>query len=372
MPSGLKIKLIRSIWFITVVSLLMLSAGVSHAQDAIPASELPLLEAGLHLGTTFYGSSQIPEETTLPNLLADASAHGMNAFTFYEDWSTLEPEAGNYQLDDLEATLIWLEGLGFTPLLNLTLIDIDALNLPTDLTEVPFDDPQLVERLYALLDEVVPLLVEHGGFVLLIGNEVDQYFADVNPNALESYSHLLEMAREHVRQIEPQLAVGVTLTGDEVLAQGEKFEALHQVTDVIPFNFYPLTAEFTVMPLEDIPAALNAYLDVYGDRPVIIQELGCPSGDALESSLDYQQQCFEVLFETLRLYPQVRFVTVFTLHDWDAQTCESVMDFLGLSDEELPALYMDRIHDYLCTLGLLDADFAPKPAWDVFLNALGD
>lgn len=372
MLSWLKINLTGSIWLITFVSLLMLSAGFSSAQDAIPASELPLLEAGLHLGTTFYGSGRIPEDATLPSLLADAAAHGMNAFTFYEDWSALEPEAGDYQLDDLEATLIWLEDLGFTPLLNITLIDIDALNLPTNLIDVPFDDPQLVERLHALLDEVVPLLVEHGGFVLLIGNEVDQYFADVNPNALENYSSLVEMVREHVQLIEPQLAVGVTLTGDEVLAQGETFEALHKVTDMIPFNFYPLTAEFTVMPLEDIPTALDAYIEVYGDNPVIIQELGCPSGGALESSLDYQRECFEVLFETLRAYPQVRYATVFTLYDWDAQTCDTVMDFLGLSSEDLPDLYMDRIRDYLCTLGLLDADFTPKPAWDVFLDALGE
>ena len=123
----------RQTAFIVVLGLILSYGTPAQAVDATSASELPLLESGLHVGTTLYGSGRISQDTAPQDFLFDAAARGMNAFTFYEDWSELEPEPGNYHLSDLEDTLVWLEELDFTPLLNITLIDIDNLNLPVHL-----------------------------------------------------------------------------------------------------------------------------------------------------------------------------------------------------------------------------------------------
>ena len=351
------------------------------AQDTapVPVSDMPLLSQGMHLGTTFYGGGRLPDDVSVRKIVTDASAQGMNAFTFYEDWSELEPEPGVYDLDDLDKMLIWLESSHLTPLLNLTLIDVSDLNMPLDLLSpdrmslrdgVSFDDPKIVKRLHALLDEIVPRLVQHGGFLLLLGNEVDRHFVEVNPAARAGYVRLIQNARDHVHAIAPKLAVGVTLTGNEVLQQGPTFQALRSVTDIIPFNYYPLSPEFTVLPLDEIPAHIKTYISIYGSGPVIIQELGCPSGSALESSREYQRQCFEIMFKTLKHYSQVRYVTVFSLFDWDEETCNSIVASLGFTAEQIPSPYFERIRDFLCTLGLLNADLSPKPAWDVFIEAL--
>jgi hypothetical protein len=125
-----------------------------------------------------------------------------------------------------------------------------------------------------------------------------------------------------------------------------------------------------VLPLEDIPASLEQYLAPYGQEPIIIQEIGCPSDEALGSSPEYQQECMRVMFDMLKDYEQVRFVSVFTYHDFDEKTCELVIDFFGLGDEDLPDFIIERLRGFFCTLGMLGPDLEPKPAWQAFLAAL--
>ncbi|MFW5748586.1 MAG: hypothetical protein ACOCYT_03140 [Chloroflexota bacterium] len=355
-----------------LIGMLLLLTTALGAEDPDLAA-LPLLEPGLHLGTTFYGSGDVPEDDTLVDTVASAAQQGMTAFTFYVDWPQLEPEPGVYALDDLRASLNWLHELGIQPLLNITLIDIDNIALPDDLLDLPLDDPRIVERLNGLLGAVAPLLVENGGFLLLLGNEVDAHFNDTGA-PFAPYVRLIEAARAHVHTSEPQLAVGVTLTGTEVMAQGQVFEALRPVTDAIPFNYYPLSTHyedwFALLPLDAIPDLLAEYMRIYGDDPVIIQELGCPSAEINASSLEAQAACFDLMFEELHRYPNVRYVTVFTLYDFDEPTCDLVIELFGITEAELPGIYFDRWRGYLCTLGLLYPDYSPKPAWDVFTSYL--
>lgn len=380
------LSLISLISLITLLALGAL-APTAHAQDPRDPAELPLLEPGLHLGTTFYGSGEVPDDAALRDVVADAAGQGMDGFAFSVDWFSLEPTPGEYRLDDLRASLDWLHGLGIQPLLNISFIDISDLTLPADLVNddgtglaggMAFDDPVMVARLTGLLDQVVPLLAENGGFLLLLGNEVDGWFNDygTDPAILEAYTRLIAAARDHVHTMQPELAVGVTLTGTEVLAQGPVFQALRPVADVIPFNFYPVdwwsVDWFTVLDLAEIPPFIDDYMRIYGDDPVVIQELGCPSAEANGSSPDYQAQCFEVLFEALAPYPNVRYVSVFTLFDWSEPACDLVVEWFGLTEEELPGVYFERWRGYLCTLGLLNPDYTPKPAWDVFLGVLND
>lgn len=372
---------------LVLVSLISLAAAPGDhrlvTQEIPDPSRLPLLEPGLHFGTTFFGSGGVPQDDALSKTVIVAADSGMDAFAFYVDWTELEPKPGQYELDELEASLVWLDRLGIQPLLNISFIDIDDLTLPDDLLNeggdglagnVAFDDPIVVDRLKGLLDEVAPLLIDHGGFLLLLGNEVDTYFNEGLSVDPEAYARLIDAARSHVHIMNPELAVGVTLTGMEILDEGDIFQLLRSSTDIIPFNFYPIDwwSEdwFTVFELEDIPGYIDRFMQIYGDAPVVIQELGCPSAEANGSTLEYQAQCFEVMFDALQAYANVRYVTVFTLFDWDEATCDEVVDLFGLTEDDLPGMYFDRWRGYVCMLGLLNPDYSPKPAWQVFLNRL--
>jgi hypothetical protein len=350
-----------------------------QAQTPNPAN-LPLLAEGTHFGIT-YPYSEISNEPEIAAKVSEAAAEGVNGFTFYAEWGVLEPEPGVYDLTSLETTLIWLNSQQIQSMLNLSVINIDWLTLPPDLLNadgtdladgLSFDHPDVQARLFALLDEVVPLLVANGGFLITLGNELDSWFNGspaASPEDLTAYAALVAAARDHIHTIEPELAVWVTLTGGEAMNQGTVFQALMPVTDTLPFNFYPLSELLTVQHPEGIAAALEAHLQVYGDKPIVIQELGCPSDTSMESSLDYQHECFEVMFETLEAYPQVRYVSVFTLFDWDEPTCDEIVSFFSDPDEEIPPVILARWRGFHCTLGLLNPDLTPKPAWEALLTA---
>lgn len=372
----------RLFYFSLVVVVIMLKCWplVSQAQENAGPADIPLLGEGTHFGITYPGSD-ITSEPALTAKATEAAVGGIEGFTFYAEWNILEPESGVHDFADLETTLRWLSSQKIKSMLNLALINIDLLTLPPDLLtadgtmlagDLTFDHPIVQTRLFALLDKLVPLFVEHGGFLLGLGNESDSWFNEspaASPENLAAFSALVAAARDHIHTIAPELAVGVTLTSGETLNQGAVFTALTPVTDILPFNFYPLSDFLTVLPLEDIPSALEAHLQVYGDKPIIIQELGCPSDTSMDSSLDYQAQCFEVMFQTLQKYPQIRFVSVFTLHDWDETTCDLIVDFFSSpDDEELPPIFLARWRGFHCTLGLLNSDLSPKPAWEIFLN----
>jgi len=362
-------RFLSTLTIIILVAVFVLSAV---AQDDTVPADLPLLQPGLHLGTTFYGGGDVPEDDALANQVRFAVNQGMSAFTFYVDWSDLEPEPGSYALDNLEASLSWLHGLGIQSLLNITLIDIADLSLPFDMT---LEHPQLSARLHRLLDQVVPLLLENGGFLLLLGNEVDGHFNDFADANLDTYVQLIANAREHIHTLSPELAVGVTLTGTETRAQGRIFQALRPVTDVIPFNYYGLSTEWddwlTMLDEKALRSAIDEYARIFDGETMVIQEIGCPSSEVNASSLEIQAQCYDVLLDALQAYPNVRYVTVFTLYDFDEPDCDLVVDVFALTEQELPQPYFDRWRGYLCTLGLLNPDFSPKPAWHVFLSYLG-
>lgn len=368
-------------WLVCLVPLVVMFGGSVGAQAGDSPDQLPLLAPGLHLGSTFYGGGEIPDDPALRQVVADAGEEGLTAFTLYAEWPTLEPSAGSYALEELQATLAWLHGMGYQPLLNITLIDIADLMLVDDLMNddgsapsdgLTFDDPLVISRLNALLDQVVPLLVEHGGFLLLLGNEVDEYFADYPAADPAGYAALIDAARQHVHSIAPQLAVGVTLTGTEVLEEGELLSLLRPVTDVLPFNFYPLYTDtedwLMLMDEAQTAAAIEQLMAVYENETVVIQELGCPSATANGSSLDLQAACFDQLLGMLSDYPNVRYATVFTLHDFDDEVCDLFVDVFGLTERDLPDGWFPRWRGYLCSLGILNADYSPKPAWDVVLS----
>jgi hypothetical protein len=281
---------------------------------------------------------------------------------------------------ELKATLTWLKSEGLVPYLNINLVDIDHLNLPADYLDeaggfaagVRFNDPAFIRRFNHLLDEVVPLLVEHGGFYLGVGNEVDERFSE-HPEELSAYLEFVAAVREHIHRLEPRLAVGVTVTGTALLKNSAIVLQLKRVSDAVPFNYYPLDDTLRVKDLSLIPGNFKTLIAAYGDSPIIIQELGCPSAEVMNSSFDYQQHCFETLFATLAAYPQIRFISVFAFQDLGQATCDALASYFNLEQlaaEGLPPQFLERFRAFLCTLGLREADGSAKPAWQAFLNEL--
>jgi len=346
----------------------------SYAQTAASeASALPLLEADFVLGTTFYGSASIPERTSPEYLLLKkAMDRGLAGFTYYVDWADLEPEADVYTLEGFTRTLDDLQRLGLAPFVNITVGDSGGYNLPDDLiaSGLALDASSVTERFGKLLDRLVPILSKRGGFYLGVGNEVGEYL-DINVAERDAYVQFVHAARLRVQQTNPQLAVGVTLTPGDVRFGSKTFQALKEVVDVIPFNYSPIKPDFHVLPVAAIAEDFREVVAAYGEGVILIQELTCPSANTMSASERWQRDCFAQLFEEIRQMPVVRFASVFTYQDFDAETCVTIRDAIFEQElDDLPDAVAQRLTDYLCYLGIVRPDGEPKPAYRIMLREL--
>jgi hypothetical protein len=356
------------------------STGVEPEDDPSDAAALPLLESDIAIGTTLYGRADLSNLGPAERRLLDAAAtQGLNGFTYYVDWAELEPEPGQYTLTPFTQRLDALQDLGVQPFVNLTVGDIDDYNLPDDLSDGEggladggsLDDPALIERFGRVLDRVVPLVVERGGFFLGVGNEVDARLDDATQDELDAYVRFVEAARDRVHATDARLAVGVTLTTDAVRTRSRTAQALRDAVDVIPLNYGPIQPDFFVRDLDDIASDFQDVLSGVPSGPILIQELTCPSATTMDASRSWQKSCFERLFEEIAATPRIRFASVFTFQDFDEETCVVIRDFFfGDTLDDLPEDVAQRLTDYLCQLGVVAPDGTPKPAWDALLEGL--
>ena len=373
--------MLRPLFVTATLAATLLLANCSSQRVQPPtgaAASLPLLPAPQMLGTTRYGGAELPAAGTPERTLIEtAVARGLVGFTYYVDWPDLEPAPGRYTLDEFTATLENLAGAGITPMVNLTVGDIEEYNLPPALSDgaggiaagATLADPAVIERFGQLLDRVVPILLANGGFYLGVGNEIDARLDHDFADERDAYVQFVAAARERVHAIEPRLAVGVTLTMTAIRNQTATFAALRAVCDVVPLNYAPIRPDFNVVKRDGIMADFRDVLAAYGSGPIVIQELTCPSATSMGASEAWQADCFQTLLAEIRAVPQVRFASVFTFQDFDDPTCAAVKQALmGDELDQLPPDLSQRIGDYFCELGLVTPAGTPKAAWPVVLD----
>ncbi|RMH55457.1 MAG: hypothetical protein D6685_13940, partial [Bacteroidetes bacterium] len=90
------------------------------------------------------------------------------------------------------------------------------------------DDPVVVGRYLAMLDQVLPIALAHGTFAFGAGHEVNEYLSD-HPDEASHFVNFLRAVRDHVRTVDQRLPVGVILTKDAVLDE----------SDLAGYNYYP-------------------------------------------------------------------------------------------------------------------------------------
>ena len=361
--------------------LICLSMQITLAQDdVIDPGTLPRLPEESHVGTMFYGWGAPPPDVIQPRI-DDATAAGMNAFTVYLDWPELEPSPGNYDFSGLTETLTWASDNGLSTFANITLVDIESLVLPSEFVadssglqfadDYSFANPDLIARFLFMMDEMLPILIDNGVFYLGLGNEVDGWLSE-NPQQLADYLAFIAVVREHIHRTAPDLAVGVTVTGNVPLYNPDYLQNFYPVTDIVSSNIYGIdVSDFTATNASATADMLEDFIAAFEGRPIVIPELGCVSAESMDSSPTLQRECFEVMFNILDDHPNVRFVTVFTFHDFEPSLCTAIQEAFGYdAGADFETVFDQRIADYLCTLGIVNADGSPKPAFDAFLDGI--
>ncbi|QDU66076.1 hypothetical protein [Engelhardtia mirabilis] len=337
--------------------------------------DLPLLSPGTHVGL-IYSDPPLSALAVMDAAWSECLAAGVDGFELAISWSDIEVAPGIYDTTYLDTLLILLQIAGLETFLNVATIDTVNLSLPADLVDpsdpqelapgLTWDHPLVVLRFREVLDRVAPLLVERDGFFLSVGNEVDTYLGS-RPEQQVPYASFVAAAADYTHQLEPKLGVGSTVTLNALFQTPALFELLRQVGDNVPFTYYPVNGDGTVMDPSVVPGHIAAMAAAVAPRPLILQELGYPSGwqqlGGIGSSLERQRQFVENAFAAFASAGNVRFASFLQLGDWGPAELALFQLYYGITDP----LFLE----FLGSLGFREHfTGAPKPAYDQFLFGL--
>lgn len=305
-------------------------------------------------------------------------AAGINSYEIVAAWRDLIAEDNSLNLTPITEPLEIIRPAGLRPYVGIPTIDTNNLRLPTQFVDpanerelapgIDFDDPALIAAFGEVLDAVVPLLRAESGIALVVGNEVDIWLAD-RPAQLHPFLEFVAAAKARIRRLAPELPVGVAITFSGAKANPILATRLIDASDAAFFTYYPLRDDLQLDTPINIARDLDRMLQFAGDKPLLLQEIGCPSGYGQDSiapasnySYDAQREFFEQMVPAITARPAIKFASVLALADWPATAVEELTDYYGLDS---PVFV-----EYLATLGVLEEDGTAKPAFEALLTGL--
>jgi hypothetical protein len=348
--------------------------GTNH--QSAPAAELPLLAEGQFPGMIIGFNPSNPPETadSIEARWQEALQAGMSVGRLQIDWDELEPSQGVYDTDALEERLREYRRDDLQTFLLISVYDSGGPVLPEYLEGLSLDDPELIRRFQNLMDWVIPMLIDYGGYLISVANEADNSFGDI-PGVHEEVLTFLKEARRYIRGIDDRMAVTATIAEGNIGIGKPGVQALIDESDTACFNFYGSKAavEFPYYEPQsesEIRGDIERMLEVSGSKQVVIQELGMWSGsNLLPSNEEIQRRFFEVFFEEMEKRQRIRAAYVFQLVDWSPEASavfEKILSAEGVSED-----FIDVFTETLETIGLIRyEDGRPRPAWYEFLRRL--
>lgn len=276
-------------------------------------------------------------------------------------WSELEPQKGKYDLRALADDFAFNAREGRKVLFSLQLINTVKRELPPDLNDVEWEDPALLARYEILLEAMAQAGVTSPKYMSL-GNEVDIYF-EKHPDEVKSYLKFYHRAVVATQKVFPNTRVGITVTYEGLPKQrGDLVQQMVDASEVAIFTYYPVI-DLKPQPVENVGANLDAILKVAGNKSVLLQEAGYPSGEGIGSSAEKQAFFYRALLGGIKQRPQIKFASLFLLHDFAPGLCDDLVKYYGF--EKAPRGPKMKFREFLCTLGVKEFDGKPKPAWSV-------
>lgn len=330
---------------------------------SVGTSSQPQPSAAPHVLAVSANPREVPSPTqqdyvTAANLVYSTGARGIVESYM---WSSLEPSAGQYSLQKLQNDLNFGATQGLQTYLEIQVINTTPREVPPDLINVSWNDPQMKSRFHALLDAIKPLLTSQVAYIS-VGNEVDVYLR-AHPTEWAAYQSFYEDALAYIHQTVPGIHVGVTTTfGGASGAAQANVTALNRMSDIWIFTYYPLGPGFVPnspqSPLTDFPTMLS----LAGTKQVVLQEVGYPSSTVLSSSEGNQAEFVTQFFQAWQNSGQrIPLLSFSLLHDLTPTICAQANTYYQLPPD--PAFQA-----YFCSLGLRHADDTEKPAWSAFTS----
>jgi hypothetical protein len=286
---------------------------------------------------------------------------GASFFALDVSWSAAEPRPHEYRLEEIQRSARLLRQSGATLHLTIPLVTESARDVPSDLSDVAFDDPKLSLRLGRFLDALTPVLLDVQ--TLSLGDAADTYFAD-KPDELRAYRRLFDGAVQFLQKKLPRLLVGVTTAAPTESRSPQVAAELHRRSPALFYSYCPLVAGAPFLQRD--PRVLEkdweALLAAAGDRPIAFPRVSYSSSAENGSSPAKQAEFVRTLRRFLSRSDGRRllFARYLWLRDPLPSELPEVQPGASVAERRRRAL--------LGNLGLQDASGHPKPSWAEWLR----
>ncbi len=351
----------RSVFSAVLAGAAAFATGCGSSQSA-PAA-VPAFAPVVAMNANLSASEPVAAYSTEYRAIHALGARGAHTAAA---WSALNPTGTTYDLTLITNPffgLSALQGYGFsTILVNVPIVAIAERKLPADLAGAAFNDAAVKARYRALIDQLLPYLNDSVKYFSL-GNEVDTYFA-TRPAEWAQYKELVEDARAYLKARRPGIEVGVTTTfAGATSTHAAEVSSLNQNMDVLILTYYPVSNSFVARDPSSVRADMQSMVDIAGGKNVVVQEWGYPSSTVIAGSPQRQADFVAHTFAAWRLQgtAKIPFVSFFKRRDWDDAHCRALT---GQTAGQ-------NFYEFMCSLGLLNNDGSPKPAYTTLQSELG-
>ena len=288
----------------------------------------------------------------------DAFDAGVTVIHIAPKWDSFEKSSGKYDFDEATQAAGEFAGSHNLPIaLNLRVVDTNQRSMPKAYEKWGFAEARTAERLREALRSF-NAVYKRQTRILAIGNEIDKYLGS-HQSEIGDYATLLRNVIDTARQEFPNAQITVNFTID-ALGQMDRYRAITDLTDIASFTYYPLNPDFTMRDPSTARGDIERMIAAAGGKRVYFQEIGYASADRLKSSPQKQAEFYQNTFAALREHRgQVAGATFLFMSDLS----RLVVEYLGIYYR---AANSANFKAYLQTLGLVERNGTPKPAWDVF------
>lgn len=272
-------------------------------------------------------------------------------------WNELEPRKGKYNFKDIDFQIDQALRAGVPLVCNIRVIDTNQRAMPSDLQGRSMRDPEIKNRLLALIDALMPRLKGKAQY-MLIGNEMDGYFKN-HRNEVQDYRDLFQAGAAKMKQIQPGTQVSASITFDGI-SDIDLMKPILDQTDFFAVTYYPLSPDFTVRDPQTVPSDFGRMISAARGKKILLQEVGYPSSPTNNSSEEKQAQLFKAVFDQLRAHSS-NFIGAyfFMMCDLPDSTVNQLAAYYKLANA-------DKFRAFLKSLGMFDDKGRPKKSWQVF------
>ena len=311
-----------------------------------------LVAADLCLGPTFKGKWRSAPNEEVRSTLNMVGQLGVSRLHLVFEWADIETDQGQFDWAKADAFFEPMAAWG----MKASVVVTSDYEYPGDIMGKPITDPLVQSRHEAFISQLVSRYKDQIDY-LWIGNEMNLALPEmqISAQAFGGFVDRMIVAAKSVSQdIKAGTMIAFPYEGQSLAAE---IIAATQNSDLVAITYYP---EFTGANPVNAQAGfdqVDAFAKAQGVKYAIVETGWSTNAYGSDSSSQevYLQKVFDSLSNDTK--PDRAFLCWWGLHDPSLRTWEresfAETDIVG----------------WIESLGILDNDGTPKPAWTVYSNA---